>query len=232
MYLIIILGPKGSGKTLLLTLFALMSKRGVYANYTIKRDNFKFLEPIDFIDLPKNVDIMMDEGYTWLESRTSGFYLNRFLSYIMWQSRKRTIDIYITAQRFMSLDVRFRDEVDVLIKCEGRYNLDKDDFNYSFLWVAEDKENQFELSYKDAKKYFHLFDTYEIVEPYTKEQLEYLLLKSDPEKRWEKAVEIGEKIGSGLKVVTHPIIQAHLLKNGYDLSFEPLVYVYLKGLVK
>ena len=232
MYLIIILGPKGSGKTLLLTLFALLSKRGVYANYTIKRDNFKVLEPIDFIDLPNNVDIMMDEGYTWLESRTSGFYLNRFLSYIMWQSRKRTIDIYITAQRFMSLDVRFRDEVDVLIKCEGRYNLNRDPFNYHFLWVAEDKENQFELSYKDAKKYFHSFDTYEIVEPYTKEQLEFLLLKSDPEKRWEKAVEIGEKIGKNLSLITHPIVQAHLLKKGYDLSFEPLVYVYLKGLVK
>ena len=233
--LIIILGPKGSGKTLLATLFALDSKREVYANYRIEIENFKPLEVIDFIDLPNDVDVFIDEGYTWLESRTSSFFLNRFLSYILWQSRKRTIDIYLTAQRFRALDLRFRDEADIIVKCEPRHNQDKDDFKYKIYWVAEDKERGFRFSYNKAKKVFGFYDTYEIVEPYTKEQLEFKLLESDPEKRWDKATEIGDclkfKRIEGKRIITHPTVKAQLLKNGFDLSFEPLVYVYLKGLI-
>ena len=230
--LVVILGAKGSGKTLFATRMAINSKRDVYANYWIDIENYKPLEIMDFIDLPNNVDVMIDEGYTWLESRTSSFFLNRFLSYILWQSRKRTIDIYLTAQRFRSLDLRFRDESDILVKCKTRLDLEKDDFKYAILWVAENKEKHFTLSYKDAKKYFDKFDTYEIVEPYTKEQLEFKLLETAPEKRWEKAIEIGDIIGEGIDLITHPIIKARLMKFGYDSSYEPLVYVYLKGLVE
>ena len=229
--LVTVLGAKGSGKTLFITIMALDSKRDVYANYRIEIDNYKPLEVMDFIDLPNNVDVLIDEGYTWLESRTSSFFLNRFLSYILWQSRKRTIDIYLTAQRFRSLDLRFRDESDVIVKCKTRLHLEKDDFDYSLLWIAENRETHFRMSYKDAKKVFPMYDTYEIVEPYTKEQLEFKLLESNPEKRWAKAIEIGDIIGKNLKLITHPIIKARLMKNGYDTSYEPLVYVYLKGLV-
>ena len=232
--LITVLGPKGSGKTAFITLMALDSKREVYANFRLEIENYKPLEIMDFIDLPNNVDVMIDEAYTWIESRTSSFFLNRFLSYVLWQSRKRTIDIYLTAQRFRSLDLRFRDESDVLVKCKPRFKMDKDEFHYNIFWVAENKQKKFTMLYKDMKKVFPLYDTYQIIEPYTKEQIEYKLLESDPAKRWDKAIEISKKVSKGLngKEITHAILKARLMKYGFDGSYEPLIYVYLKGLVK
>ena len=141
--------------------------------------------------------------------------------------------MYLTAQKFRSLDVRFREECDVLVKCKPRNNLKKDDFHFSILWIAQNKTNHFSMTYNDAKKYFPMFDTYQIIEPYTKEELLFELEKRDPEKRWGKAMSIGDIIGEGidLKAITHDIVRARLLKNGYDTSYEPLVYVYLKGYV-
>lgn len=231
--LVIILGPKGSGKTLFSTTRALKSIRGVYSNYRIDIENYNHLEVMDLVDINNNVDIFIDEAYVWLESRISGFFLNRFLSYMLWQSRKRDIDMYLTAQKFRALDVRFREECDVIVRCKARINLKKDDFHFSIFWIAENKVNRFVLKYKDAEALFPLFDTYQIIEPYTREQLEFELLKRDPERRWEKAMEIGNQIGkeNDKKDLTHPILRARLMKKGIDKSFEPLVYVYLKGYV-
>jgi hypothetical protein len=231
--LVIILGTKGSGKTLFSTTRALNSKREVYANYRIDIENYNHLEVMDLVDISNSVDIMIDEAYVWLESRISGFFLNRFLSYMLWQSRKRDIDMYLTAQKFRALDLRFREECDVIVKCKTRINLKKDNFHFSILWIAENKVNNFTLSYKDAEKIFPLYDTYQIIEPYTKEELNFELLKRDPERRWEKAMEIGDVVGkeSDKKELTHPVLRARLMKKGYDKSFEPLVYVYLKGFV-
>ena len=231
--LVIILGAKGSGKTLFATTRALKSIREVYANYRIDIKNYNHLEVMDLVDINNSVDIMIDEAYVWLESRISGFFLNRFLSYMLWQSRKRDIDMYLTAQKFRALDLRFREECDVIVKCKTRTNLKKDDFHFSILWIAENRVNNFTLSYKDAEKIFPLFDTYQIIEPYTKEELNFELLKRDPERRWEKAMEIGDIISKGMdvEIITHPIVRARLMKNGYDKSFEELVYVYLKGYV-
>jgi len=231
--LVIVLGPKGSGKTFFTTTRALNSKREVYANYYIDIENYNHLEVMDLVDISNNVDIFIDEAYVWLESRISGFFLNRFLSYMLWQSRKRDIDMYLTAQKFRALDVRFREECDVIVKCKPRTNLELDPFHFSILWLAENKENHFEMTYESAKAYFPLYDTYQIIEPYTKEELEFELLKRDPEKRWEKAMKIGDRIrrDNDKETLTHPILKARLMKNGIDKSFEELVYVYLKGYV-
>lgn len=231
--LVVVLGNKGSGKSYLLMRFGIQSKRDVYSNFRIDIPNYKPLEVIDFIELPNNVDVLIDEAYTWLESRTSGFFLNRFLSYILWQSRKRTIDIYLSAQRFRSLDLRFRDEADVIVKCEPRENLKRDDFIYTFLWVADNKRAKFRIPYSEAKKYFVKYDTFEIVEPYTKEEFLNKLLEKFPQKRWDKAVKIAKELKANFKgkEFTHDIIYALMAKHGYSRDLKPLVYVYLKGLV-
>lgn len=229
--LILIVGNRGSGKTLFSTILAKKSKREVYSNYFLNIPNYKPLEVMDFLTLPDNVDVIIDEGYTWLESRTSGYFLNRYLSYIVLQSRKRTIDIIVTAQIYNSVDVRFRNQTDVLVKCERI----GDDFYYDFMRMDTFKTSRFVLPYQLAKEYFNLYDTYQIVEPHTKDALEMKLLESDPKRLYKKIESIGEvlkkdfkKNGVKKKDVTHDKVRASLMRHGLDVSFENLVYVYLK----
>lgn len=229
--LISILGNKGSGKTLLTTIIALESKRMVYSNYWIDMENYKPLEVIDFLNLPNDVDVIMDEGYTWLEARTSSSFLNRYLSYINLQSRKRTIDIYLTAQMFSTIDLRFREQSDVIVKCRHRLR-ETSDFFYSFLRVETEQKSSFLLKYQDAKTIFDKYDTYEIVEPHAKEMLELRILESDPVRLWDRISKIGDSIKRSLKEITHDRVKASLMKNGYNVGYEPLVYVYLKDLEK
>lgn len=229
--LILIIGNRGSGKTLLSTIIAKDSDRQVYANYDIKLDDgrFKPLEIIDFLELPDNIDVIIDEGYTWLEARTSGYFLNRYLSYIVLQSRKRTIDIIVTAQMFSTVDVRFRNQAEVIVKCE-RVGLD---FVYDFLRLDNFKSNRFVLPYEKAKRYFNLYDTYQIVEPHTKIALEMKLLESDPKRLYEKIKKIGDSILTDFKdldakEITHDRVKASLMRNGHNMSLEPLIYVFIK----
>lgn len=203
----------------------------VYANYFLDIPNYKPLEVMDFLELKDNIDVIIDEGYTWLESRTSGFFLNRYLSYIVLQSRKRTIDIIVTAQIYSSVDVRFRNQTDVLVKCERV----GDDFYYDFMRIDNYSTSKFILPYQEAKKYFNLYDTYQIVEPHTKDALEMKLLESNPKKLYDKVSGIGELIktdfkNNGLKKkdVTHDRVKSSLMKLGLNMNLESLVYVYLK----
>jgi len=230
--LVAIIGSIGSGKTLLMVLFAFLSSREIYSNFKISLSRYKALEVMDLLELKDNIDVLIDEGYTWLESRTSGSILNRYLSYIVLQSRKRTIDIIISAQMFSSLDVRFREQCDLIIKCEKIVKKKKiAGFKYSFLFVESNLERTFFLDIKEARKYFDMYDTYEIVEPHKIEQMRLKLLEDDnPKELWERLESITEKIKDDVKEITHPRVLNALLKNGFKASFEPQVYVLLKDL--
>ena len=210
-----------------MTILAFFSKREVYSNFKIKIDRYKPLEVIDLLELKDNIDVYIDEGYTWLESRTSGSTLNRYLSYIILQSRKRTIDIVISAQMFRTIDVRFRDQADLIVKCERT----KKGFKYSFYFLAQDRIKVVILPEKKAKKFYALYDTYQIIEPHKKEQMRLKLLEEDnPKELWNEIENITDKIKGDLKEITHPRVLNALLKNGFKGSYEPQVYVLLKDL--
>lgn len=227
--LIIILGNLGSGKTLLLTYLATKTKRKIFANYEIYLKNYNKLEVDTLLNLPNNIDVYLDEAYTWLESRVSGKALNRYLSYILLQSRKRTLDIYCTAQLFSTLDKRFREKADILIKCE------KKNLGYKY-WIYN--MNQYTqkillLPFEKAEKYYKVYDTYEIVEPYQKSSLEFTLLQSNTERLFKRAKEIAEFIWKDIEGqkygITHNSVKLALLKNGIFKGYEPFVYTILKG---
>src|SRR4030042_4075128 len=106
--LISIEGDVGSGKTLLSTFMAIDDPRPVYANYKINIPNFKPLKPEMLWELNKPTLIILDEAYTWLENRTSGKPINRYMSYILFQSRKRGLDFILTDQIVGTIDPRYR----------------------------------------------------------------------------------------------------------------------------
>lgn len=222
--LIVILGNYGSGKTLFLTYLASKTKRKIFSNFGLKFKNFNSLDVLDLLNLPNNIDVFLDEAYTWLESRLSGKAINRYLSYILLQSRKRTLDIYCTAQLFSTIDVRFRHKSDIIIECHKF----KDGFHYKILNRNTFKRKYFIFPFDKAKKYYEYYDTYEIVEPFEKARLEFSLLQSDTNKLFKKAKQIAKFIKPKLTKITHDSVKLALMENGFVRDFEPFVYPILK----
>lgn len=226
--LISILGSFGSGKTLLLAILGSDSKRIVHSNFLIRIPNYKPLKVLDLLNLENNIDMFIDEGYTWLESRISSSKLNRYLSYIILQSRKRTLDIYITAQLFSTVDLRFRDNSDIVVKCIKK----SDGFKYSFFNIRNRTIKSWILPFTEAEKYYELYDTFEIIEPHDKKALEFKLLMDNPLALDTKIREICRDIYPILQdigKITHDSVKYALISSKYNVSYEKYVHMYMKG---
>ena len=121
MVCILILGGLGSGKTLFMTILAKMIAKPIFSNYALKFSDIA-VKPLEIEKLfhseYQNCCVLMDEAYIYLESRISGSEMNRCLSYVLFQSRKRGVILILTAQLSSSVDVRFRELVDIVIHCE------------------------------------------------------------------------------------------------------------------
>lgn len=227
--LYIIFGNLGSGKTLLLTYIACkLSHKRIYANFNIKRMNCHYLEAIDLINLPNEVEVLLDEGYSWLESRISGSDLNRYLSYLYFQSRKRNNNFYITVQMVSSLDKRYRNQADYIIEANLIGTIEKPSaFTYTIIRTKDLKSVKKRFDIQFAKKYFKLFDTKQIVRPFNQSKLEFTIRKDDPKKMIEYCKEIAEKVKENTTIFTHNSIKMMLMELGYDKVYEPTVYSIL-----
>ena len=200
--LILVRGDVGSGKTLWATGYALDDWRALYANYRIRRKGWHDLKPEVLITLDEEPSlIIMDEGYTWLESRTSSSHLNRYLSYILFQSRKRQMDIIITAQLSRSIDVRFRLMANFDVYCEAT----DDGFYYEITKLSARRIYQplrYLLPFEEAEKIYPKYETYEkipidknLIEDISTDKSEVIeevdivvekLLKIAPARKWTK----------------------------------------------
>lgn len=223
--LIYIIGDIGSGKTLFLTRQATKLKRDIYSNFFLKLDNYYPLDILTLLDLKSNVNIFIDEGYTWLESRTPSKVLNRYISYIVLQSRKRGLDIYMTAQLYSSVDLRFRDQANIIIKCERL----KSGFFYTIIKRGKTGVSRKFLSNEQAEKYYPIYDTLQIIEPEQKKQLEFHIIKEIPDLLKVRVKEIAKAIAEQISPITHDSVKSALLTNGYPIGYETFVYLHLKG---
>jgi len=164
--LVLIVGGVGSGKTLLATIIASQWATPPVVNYRVEF-------PADQLDLNLLLTgkyqarlVVLDEAYVYLESRLSGRALNRALSYVLFQSRKRALELILTAQLSSSLDIRFRSMVDVLVEASAG----RDGFRYRATtfgsdWAGVQAERIFWLPYERASLFYPIYDTMETVEP-------------------------------------------------------------------
>ncbi len=229
-----LIGNRGSGKTTFLSYLSTKTKRKILSNFILKVKNYEKLN-VDVLlnlELLHNVDVYLDEGYTWLESRISSSALNRYISYIVFQSRKRDIDIYTTAQMFSSVDLRFREQSDIIIYCQPRRNLNSDNFRYHVINVATRKVRKFTFTYKKASKYFDNFDTYQIIEPNQKGKLEFKILQQNPKRLVIKVKEILKQLKPKLNEYTYPAIKSALVLNGYELGYAQYIHILLNKKVE
>lgn len=225
--LYIILGKLGSGKTLFLTYLATKIKtKKIYSNYKLHLKNYRELKAIDLIKLPNNVEVFLDEGYTWIESRISSSLLNRYMTYLLFQSRKRGNNFFITAQSLSSIDKRYRNHSDVIVFCESKKNLG---FKYSILNKETYRLKKYTLPLKEAKKIFKLYDTTEVIEPFGNSRLKYNIIKDDTKELMKRSNVIAKEIKPKLNRITHNTVKLAIMNEGLDKNFEPIVYAILKS---
>jgi hypothetical protein len=217
--LVIIYGDIGMGKTLLATIMALCDDRPVLCNYKIDCDRYKGLEPQDLNAVNKPTLVVIDEAYAWLDARLSGKDINRYLSYILFQSRKRQIDFILTAQLLSTIDLRFKGMADVYVLCEK----DATGFHFLFMWPGKGKR-AFYLSMEQALQYFPKYDTWEKVDPID----DNLLVKIMPHKE-QLLPEIDRIIA--LMVVETPVekwtkgmVQDYCLEHKHPFEYRDMIY--------
>jgi len=234
--LYLILGKMGSGKTLLMTFILLniditgSTIRHLFANYKIyHKTSVKIIKVYNLLNLPNHSEIFMDEGYTWLESRISSNHLNRYLSYILLQSRKRDTNFYITIQDLSTIDKRFRYQCDYLILCEKK-GTEKNPIAFIYTVINRNNGNVYKKTFSidQAKKLFYRYDTNQIIEPFNNKKLEYSLLKENPKLLVKRAEKIAKEIRISGKI-THDKVKLAIMREGLDVNFEPIVYLILKS---
>ena len=157
-----VMGSLGSGKTLFLSslINEVSPKTKIYANYHIKCKNFTLVGVEDLENLKEGL-LLIDEAYLWLESRTSGSELNRYISYLIFQSRKRGFDVFASTQINTALDLRFRLITDVKILAIG---LDKNKIGFKYMFQGWGNTKNILFPYEKAKEIFKIYDTLEYPE--------------------------------------------------------------------
>jgi hypothetical protein len=166
-----IVGNVGTGKTLELTRWSIKATKYcvVTSNYRINTPEIKLINAEDFLNISQPVDkknnkpipvfVALDEIYMWLESRSSSSEINKVLSRVVLQSRKRGFDIGYTAQLASSVDKRLRLLTNFFI-----YAMQPDNVGFKYVWASASKNFTYRLPYKVAEKYYGMYDTSEIVE--------------------------------------------------------------------
>lgn len=168
--IIALTGKMGSGKTLMMTIFAhkyhseLGSK--VYANYGL-RFPFSPLRMSDLTDFShdlNNAVIAADEIHLFLDSRQSMSKKSRIISYFITQSRKRNLIFLYTTQNSHQVDKRLRANTDYVIECRNLSPKDaqKDVF---IQYTMTDMNSGMSRTYKfKADPYFKLYDTKQLID--------------------------------------------------------------------
>lgn len=137
-------------------------KSKVVSNYHLNISNYTPFDISTFINKKyNNCMILLDEGYIYLDSRMSMSEKNRLMSYVLFQSRKKNVDIYITLQIYGSIEKRFRELTDYIINCKTviggfKYTIFKPNVPFQTKSVF--------LPFYRAYPFMKLYDTNEIVE--------------------------------------------------------------------
>jgi len=227
-----ITGDLGSGKTILCVELAKQYHNSIpiLSNFKIKYPNCNLINPEDLISMKySKAIIFLDEAYTWLESRMSERKLNIYCDYIIFQSRKRGLDVCITAQLLSTIDVRFRNLYNVLVIAQ------KTEKRFEYLVIKRSlfglKMVNWVLPLKKAEDLYGKYDTLEVVNPFGIENMvQDVSVLTNPKKANETINLIVEDAKNEIELITHATVSDFMLQKGYSQSLESFVYARLKQL--
>lgn len=235
MPLCLIYGDVGSGKTLLLAYLGTKVKPEIpiYANFKLNLPNYKPLEPEQLMDLPYDrAEIYIDEGYTAVDSRRSSSNMNRYYSYILFQSRKRGLDIYLTAQEPRVVDIRFKEMAKIIIFC----NEINEGFNYLILYrrsflLDDYDEYGFTMPYEVAKKYYGVYHTKAVVETEAITDMKNDFIFADRQKMTALIHKAFNDIKGDITTFSKGAVEMALIEKGYPQRLTKFVYVKVKDAI-
>ncbi|MFW6130272.1 MAG: AAA family ATPase [Atribacterota bacterium] len=169
-----VVGGMGTGKTLFISAIAEKLKNTylIMANYKLQCRE-KNITPENISELlteageetsTKKKLMVIDEFHIFSDSRLSSSHHNILMSYFVTQTRKQDIQLIYTTQQFGQVDIRIRDNTDILAM--PAYNPLKDEMKVIFLkkdWLT----SQFIFShykiFKNLKPVFDVFSTEQIL---------------------------------------------------------------------
>lgn len=241
--LIIILGDRGSGKTLLLTRFALKSHNPFYSNYKIYKnkehtefnyhDRYRELHIEEILHMNNEIaDILITEAYEYFENRLGMGSLERYMSYMTFQTRKKHKNLFIDTQLENTIDQRFLRLCDYIIFAEI--------MPYGFHYYCTDKKiiNEFDIPVVDAEKIWNKYDSWEVV---TTPQIEELGKQMEVQMNKPKLKDNLRKLETLFwcdypnieqKRITHGLIENFLLEHDNDFPnagvYEGFLYARLQ----
>lgn len=248
------IGDVGSGKTIFLTKLLLdaieKSNRQVHANYHLFKNlsdkikvmklieehkpipsnflmnNFTILEPEMLVSLQSS-EVGIDEAYSWLESRTSGKDMNKFLSYILFQSRKKDLEMYTTDQILETIDVRFRLLANREIICENTGKGFKYTIKKLSRWHNYRPRRLF-MPNSLAETYFDRYNTYELINPIDENMI--FNITQNKEELLEEIDEIVTKLlkDAPANKYTKGMLEAWCLKNKKPKKMAERIYNQMK----
>lgn len=215
------------------------------ANFDLKFPYFEFLQPQDLLDLEPSKTgtcVIIDEAYTWLESRVSMSKLNRFMSYIVFQSRKRGLDITVTEQLRSTIDLRFKDMSNYTVFGFDRPKPETsiEPFEYRIIKNSTLRYVDLVFPYTKAKELFPLFNTKQVIMPPDIEELKADMIASNPvslNKTIDQIVKemkeaYPEILKKEVKEITHDFVSDLLLRLGKPLSYESFVYIRVRSTIQ
>jgi hypothetical protein len=220
MTLVSICGDLGSGKTLLLTLMAIIDDRPVRTNYKIEVKSWERLT-VGGIERVHNSFVGIDEAYTWMEARLSGSGVNIYMSHISFQSRKREVDIVITIQLNRTVDVRFRELSDLVIVAQKL----KNGYGYTVYRPAKDRiVCRFLIPFDMAELIYPYYDSWEQIS--SKNRFLLALIENDVDELNRILDEMVGKLHGivGNKRVDQHFVNDFCVRYGYPSKFSKMVY--------
>ena len=206
-------------------------RKFLYSNYEIKDERYRELLPEVLMDKTlRDAIILLDEVYAWLESRTSGRDINRYMSYILFQARKKDIDFYMTEQLLSTVDLRYRDMIDFEVRCKAIPNYKHPvGFRYRIIDILERKAYPMYLSIEAASRHFHLYDSYQPISPIDDEMM-VKISKNKTSIIEEVDNIVNTLLNEGFaKKITKAVIADYCLRNGYPKSYVDMAYNAFKG---
>lgn len=184
----VLIGDKGSGKTLFMAIFGLIYQLfdlHFYTNFWMNkeiscRNEFNLKQ---MYRNPNLTGIFLDEVHNIADQNSNHSLETSLLVALFSQSRKRSQLILLSTLRFYKMAKDLREMVNILIY--PNYNERKDYLKLTFWDIRDDRISI--RTIKNASRFFKYYNTYEIiVSEQIKNQLSNFLLK---EKKLQKDIE-------------------------------------------